>query len=382
MKILHLMLACFYIDEYNYQENILPKQNKLDGHNVEIIASTETYINNLLPGYVNPGSYFNEDGIYVNRIPYRRIINQTISSKLRMYHNVYKHIESFSPDIIFCHGIMTYELKTIIKYKINNPNVKLIFDSHADFNNSANGIFSRYILHGIYYKRIIKRALPFINNILCVNYESILFLEKLYKIPSAILQLYPLGGEILEENIRLDKRNRIRKSLNIRDNDILIIHTGKMTKEKKTEDVIKAFYNIKKENLRLILIGSMSEDIELLTKKYLNNDKRISYLGWKNSNELADYLCAGDLYVQPGTQSSTMQNALCNNCAAALFPHESHKYLLGERVFYIENIRDMEYLFDEISVRQDILEEKRKMSYKFAKTTLDYKKLAEKIYDI
>ena len=43
MKILHLMLACFYIDKYSYQENYLPKYHKKQGHDVEIIASLFTF---------------------------------------------------------------------------------------------------------------------------------------------------------------------------------------------------------------------------------------------------------------------------------------------------------------------------------------------------
>ena len=50
MKILHLCLANFYVDEFNYQENILPRINKLDGHEVYILASTETFINNTKIG--------------------------------------------------------------------------------------------------------------------------------------------------------------------------------------------------------------------------------------------------------------------------------------------------------------------------------------------
>ena len=42
MRILHLCLSCFYIDGYNYQENILPRINHEDGHDVRILASTET----------------------------------------------------------------------------------------------------------------------------------------------------------------------------------------------------------------------------------------------------------------------------------------------------------------------------------------------------
>jgi hypothetical protein len=374
------MLSNFYIDNYNYQENYLTRQNKLDGHDVWIIASTETFVDNINYGYIEPGSYINEDGIPVIRIPYRKILNHFLSSKLRIYSNVYKLIDNFSPDVIFCHGIMTYELKTLIKYKANNPDVRLYFDSHEDFNNSAIGFLSRNLLHRLYYKRIIKLVLPYIDKIYCVSYEGIIFLEKLYEIPRNILILYPLGGEILDEAIRKTRRENTRKLLRINNNEILLIHCGKMDRQKRTKDLLNAFYNVKGNNLRLILIGSMSEDVELSAKEYLVNDNRINYLGWKNSNELVDYLCAGDLYVQPGSQSATMQNALCYGCAAALYPHESHKYLLGERVFYIETIKDMERLFEELSLNMKLLEEKRNLSFEFAKSALDYKKLAAQFY--
>lgn len=381
MRILHLMLSCFYIDNYNYQENVLPRQNKLDGHDVQIIASTQTYVDNVHLGYLNPGSYINEDGIPVIRLPFTKIVNNTISSKLKIYPKVYQQLVSFSPDVIFCHGMQTYELKTLIKYKTNNPEVRLYFDSHIDFNNSAKGFLSRNILHRLYYKWLINQALPFIDKIFCINYESILFLQKMYEIPRNTLVMYPLGGIILDDDIRNNKRKNLRKTLNLRKTDILLIHCGKMEKAKCTEDIMKAFFNIKRSNLRLILIGSMAEDIELSAKVYMQNDSRIKYIGWKNTNELADYLCAGDLYVQPGSQSATMQNALCYGCAAALYPHESHTYLLGDRVFYIETIKDMEQLFEEISMNRNILEKKRKLSYEFAKSTLDYKKLAALLYN-
>ena len=47
MKILHCCLAAFYIDNFSYQENIFPKIHKLQGHQVHIIASTETYLENI-----------------------------------------------------------------------------------------------------------------------------------------------------------------------------------------------------------------------------------------------------------------------------------------------------------------------------------------------
>ena len=74
MKILHCCLANFYIDNYGYQENILPKMHQLQGHDVQIIASTETYIENKKLGYIEAKSYFTPENILITRIPYLKEI--------------------------------------------------------------------------------------------------------------------------------------------------------------------------------------------------------------------------------------------------------------------------------------------------------------------
>ena len=66
MKIIHVALACFYYDDFEYQENLLPYFHKKSGHDVTIIASTE----NIDKGsqtkiQVSPSNYINEKGIPV-----------------------------------------------------------------------------------------------------------------------------------------------------------------------------------------------------------------------------------------------------------------------------------------------------------------------------
>jgi 1,2-diacylglycerol 3-alpha-glucosyltransferase len=41
MKVLHWRLALFTVERFAYHENILPRQNKLNGHDVSMLASTE-----------------------------------------------------------------------------------------------------------------------------------------------------------------------------------------------------------------------------------------------------------------------------------------------------------------------------------------------------
>ena len=379
MRILHCCLSCFYIDGYNYQENILPKINKQDGHDVMIVASTETYVDNKTLGYVAPCEYFNEDGILVKRIPYKWYPSKLMQHKLRAYKGLSKILNNFKPDAILFHGLCAEAIHTVANYKRMNPNVKLYVDSHEDFYNSARNFLSKNILHNMY-RSFLSKSLGEIDKVLFVSYEVKSFVQKMYGLPESILEFYPLGGIIPPRETRLQRRNKIRTAHGVKEDDVLFVHSGKMEKAKKTSELVQALHAVQANNLKLLIVGSMTDEVAADVMPVVEADPRIEYLGWKSGEELMDYLCAADLYVQPGTQSATMQNALCCGSAAALYPYESHKYLLGDSVFYIETVEDMKNLFAAISTNPDILEAKRAMSNKIARERLDYKVLAARLY--
>lgn len=73
MKIVHICLGAFYPDNYSYQENMLPKFHKQQGHDVEVIASLETFDENGKTSfYPSPKVYQNEYGIKVTRLAFRK----------------------------------------------------------------------------------------------------------------------------------------------------------------------------------------------------------------------------------------------------------------------------------------------------------------------
>lgn len=379
MKILHCCLACFYIDNYNYQENLLSIEHKKLGHDVKILASTETFIDNINIGYTKPGTYISKEGIPITRIEYAKIFSHKVMTKVRAYMGISEFLEDFKPDIIFIHGLQSYGTLNIIEYKKSNPQVKVFADSHEDKHNSATNFVSKNVLHKLFYKRIIRKALPYIEKILCLSYESIDFMNEIYNIPTEHLELYPLGGTIFEENIRKKKREKIREILKLDDSDILLVHSGKMSMSKKTDTILKALSKVKDKRLKLILIGSIEEEYLKELNPMINDDDRIKYLGWKNGDELIDYLHASDIYLQPGTQSATMQNAACSSTAIAIYPYESHKKLIGDKAFYIENENDIVKLLESVIKDRGILNIKKKELFLLAQTKLDYKVLAEKV---
>ena len=383
MRVLHLMLSNFYIDNANYQENILPRIHKRDGHEVEIIASTDVFVENNVLGSTTPSQYFNEDGIKVTRLPYRNMYNRFLEMKIRAYpHYLYKKIEDFNPDIILFHGTAAYALNTVAKYKKNNPGVKLFVDSHEDFNNSANRFLSKEILHNLFYKKIVHRNLKYIDKVLYITYETYQFLSEFYKIPEEKLVFFPLGGLIPSKERVSSVRERLRSQLGMAPDDILCIHSGKMDKLKRTEEILEAFNQTKGNNFKLIIIGSVEKSLEPILDSYLKKDGRIVFLGWKSPNELQDYLIASDLYIQLGSQSATMQQAVCNGCVVAVFPFESHKFLLKDACYYISNTADIVNVLKQAASNKTSLAQKRLASKKISDDVLDYNVISNMIFNI
>ncbi|MEZ7172918.1 glycosyltransferase family 4 protein [Sporosarcina sp. OR05] len=379
MRILHCCLSCFYIDEYNYQENVLPKIHHQNGHEVKIIASTEVINNNKSLSYVLPSSYKTPEGINITRVPYRRYLPHVIMKKIRHYKYVKKLIEDFKPDVILFHGVPAFELFTVSRYKKNNPNIRLYVDSHEDENNSARNLVSKYILHSFFYKFIVQKNIQSIDSVLYITPESKDFLKKYYNIPEDKLEFFPLGGVIIEEKQKKEMRLKVRNELNLKNEDILLCHSGKMNKNKKTKELVENFIKIKNENLKLIIIGTFTQDVEKVVMPLIQSDSRINYLGWKSAEELMEYLAASDLYVQPGSQSATMQNALCVGTPVLFKNVKSHEIYMKGNAFSIDNYNEMEIIFNNISNDNDLLKTMSKKAYCLARDILDYNKLAKKI---
>ena len=145
--------------------------------------------------------------------------------------------------------------------------------------------------------------------------------------------------------------------------------------------MLQAFTQVKSKKFNLIIIGSFPDDVELAVKPIIAADSRIKYIGWADGERIFDYLCAADMYLQPGSQSATMQNAICCGCAVMLYPYKSHKQYLKENGFFVETVEDMVNVFKTIDSNREILKGMSKASYKIAFDLLDYRKLAARLYE-
>ena len=381
MKILHLCLACFYIDGYSYQENILPRLNKEDGHEVKIIASTETYIDNKNIGYVKAGCYETEYGVPIVRLAYCSIGNNKIKSKIRKYKGLYKEIALFEPDVIMAHDLCFASIVEIVEYIKMYPNVRFYADTHTALYNSGKNWISLNILHRLLYRRWIQRAVPYINKYFYLSTAERDFSINNYGFPTEKMEFYPLGGFPLDDNEYNGLREKTRIKYNIDKKSLLFIHSGKLNKPKKTIELLKAFSSVGQKDFKLIIVGSIGDDIKDEFEKMVNNDGRISFLGWKNADELRRLLCAADLYLQPGSVSATMQNAVCCRCPVLSFPHASYKEFEYGQFIWVETEQEIVNAFKRIEVGQYDLSKMSLKANQCARELLDYRVLAKRLYE-
>jgi len=379
MRVLHCCLSNFYVDNFNYQENLLVREHVIAGHDVLVLASTEVVDSNGNLTYLLPSHYIGSDGAKVIRIPYRRIRPYFLAKKIRAYHNTYEYIDKFKPDVILFHGTCAWELLTFCLYKQRSPSVKLYLDSHEDFNNSARRFISKNLLYRLFYAPIIRRSLPYIEKILCVSIESLDFMHKFIGCPLNKLEYFPLGGHIYNDTDYFRNRSLIRKKLGIPTDSLVLLQSGKFDSKKKLIESLTAFQSIQcSKNIYFLVAGSLHKSIRAQVEELIVKDSRIRFLGWMNSNDLMQMLCAADVYVQPGAQSATLQNSICCRCVVIVDDAPSHYPFVEGNGWIVSNTDSLINSFDSAirAFQLSHLDQMKDKSLSIARQLLDYKKMA------
>lgn len=304
MKIVHLCLGAFYPDNHSYQENMLPKFHKSLGYDVEVIASQESFDENGKTCYVDVSGYYNNEyDIRVNRLEYS--FPEKLNHKLKHYKGVYQALEAAKPDIIYMHNCQFTSIFSVIKYLKKHKNIKLYVDNHVDFSNSARNFISKTFLHGMLWKFCAKSIEPFTTKFYGVLPARVDFLVNVYGLPKKKVELLVMGAddELVETALSNGSREKIREKYNISRDDFLIMTGGKIDAFKtQTLLLMQAVANIKRENVKLIVFGSVTPELqERVNALCLGN--KVQYIGWIKAVDSYEYFAAADLVVFPGRHS-------------------------------------------------------------------------------
>lgn len=309
MKIVHLCLSAFFIDNYSYQDNLLPKYHVKMGHDVTMIASLFTFNKEGMGTYLDGYSeYEDANGFHVVRLPYKSPVR--INKTLRHYEKFEEILNREAPDIIFAHNISFGDTTVIVKYLKKHPNVKVFADNHADFINSAKNALSKYVLHPIIWRYYAKKLEPYLTKCYGVTPMRCRFLKEMYHIDPKIIDFLPMGvdDESIPSN-RTEVRDAIRQELSIDGKDLVILTGGKIDKLKNTHILFEALKKVNDEHIHLIICGTFTPEMQYL-KNQIDGNKNIHFLGWCNAERVMNCMVASDIACFPGTHSTLWEQSV------------------------------------------------------------------------
>lgn len=310
MKIAHCCLAAFYIDHFGYQENILPKMHLFQGHEVTIIASTESYGESLQYDYKEPSVYINENNIRVARLPYVEWLPIQLSKKIRLYNGLYNELLRFKPDIIFIHDCQFLSIYTIAKYAKKN-NVTIYVDSHTDFINSGRTFISKNIFHRFIYRMCAQKIEPFTKLFYGTLPLRMKFYNEIYKIPLSKLRLLPFGVDdtVIKDYDKLSARRGIIQKYHIPEGSKIIVSGGKIDQRKNIHLLINAFRKSHLSNTVIVIFGKPTDEMKSIIEDYYESGN-IIFTNWLNYEQTCELLIAADIGIFPGTHSVLWEQAL------------------------------------------------------------------------
>lgn len=303
MKIVHLCIACFFPDNYSYQENMLPKYHKKSGYDVSVIAGLDVFDENGKTVYLaNPTSYNNEFGIPVTRLRLRKA--NDINKKLKRYVGLYESLEKEKPEILFIHGCQFICINEVVRYLKKHRDVKVFVDNHADFSNSATNFISKNILHKIIWKSCAKKILPYTTRFYGVLPARVDFLSNVYGLPKEKIELLVMGADddFVESAAEPSVKESFRKANGLSKDDFVVAFGGKIDAFKKQVLLLMDAVNkIDNDKLKLLVFGSVTQELKQDIESRCSD--KVKYIGWKKPEESYEIFAASDLACFPGRHS-------------------------------------------------------------------------------
>ena len=304
---------------------------------------------------------------------------------MRIYIGLTKVLKEFNPDIIFLHDVQFISVKEIAKYAQEND-VKIYADSHTDYMNSAKNWVSKNILHKIIYKWCTKKIEPYVIKFWGVTPSRKDFLIDFYNVNPAKVGLLVMG--IDDSNINFRRRNLIRKEirtkLNIDENQFVIITGGKIVKRKNIHLLMEAVNELKTYNLKLIIFGSISDEIKPEIDR-LSNSSNILNLGWQNTNDIYDLFFASDLAVFPGAHSVLWEQAVGIGLPAIFKKYKGYEHIDigGNCIFFDEvNMEGIKKSILSVLENKKLFETMKRVAEEKGIMEFSYSEIAKKAIEI
>lgn len=348
LKIVHIAPNATYNEGWGYQENLLPKYQVIDGHNVTLVTTIMKHHNGKIIE-IDESDYMSEDGVRIIRRKYKKFINKKLTH-LFSYIFIEDLLEELKPDMIFFHGLVSASILDVIKYIKKNKECFVVQDNHMDYRIGPPSKTFLQKCQWIWYRLLNKYSIKYVKKVYGVTPWRKEYAEEKFGISPEKTDILVMGAD--DDKIPFSKmpklREDIRKSFNLTSKDFIIITGGKIDRKKNVHVLMEAIATIKEENIKLLIFGEVDEEIKDIFKKW-SSSKKIYILGWIPGDQVYKYFLASDLAVFPG-QHSVLWEQACGCGIPCMFKKwpGMHHVDVGGNSFFLNDAEDVEIIKNDI----------------------------------
>lgn len=329
MNIVHIVSSAPYNEGWGYQDNLLPKYHAKLGNNVTVITTNLEHVNQTI-AEVEESDYFSTDGF--------RVIRKRIKTSPFKIIDVYQHLLDIKPDYVFFHGLVSFTILQVVKYKKKvNPSLIVVQDNHLDYNigyKPKENVKDR--MRCFIYKCMYKFSSKYIDKVYGVTPWRKQYAQEVFGVPENKTDLLIMGAddEYLDFKNRDSIRKKVRSELEIGKDEFVILTGGKIDKKKSVIELMEACKKI--NTIKLVVFGSVDEMLEEKFFDIVSDATNISYIGWIPSKSFYNYCFASDLVCFPGQHSVLWEQACASKtpCIFSRWPGMEHIDIGGNCLFF------------------------------------------------
>ena len=374
-----------YQDKLGYQDYYLGSEWKKMGHEVHFISSDVHFD---YPDYDNTvkhiiGSKYVGSGIFLNDydVPIHRLKGTPRRyTGLIWLKGFEKKLLDLKPDLIISHGIFSWQsIRLLFIYK--ELNCPIIFDDHTTLNLVRKGKVSAvffWIFRTFFARKFIKIA----HKLVGISGTCIDVMRDNFGLVGNKVEMIPLGTDITIFKKNEQLRTSYRNKLGIKNDEILIVYTGKMYENKKVHLIFEALNdkNVSNEKIVILLVGDVAETYKTKLDDAVNKSKnRVIIKKSVSVEQLPAVYNAADISVWPDhTTNSTIDASACG-CAiiCSHFMPERVKYKNGIMIDG-GNLLSLKDALAQLINNKKLRNEMGMQGEKYVKTELSWNALAKK----
>jgi glycosyltransferase involved in cell wall biosynthesis len=347
MRIVHF--TDYYQEPIGYQDPNLAKAHVRLGHEVHVLTSDRYFpfpnfnqiFGKILGTRIQKPGLFYEQGVTIHRLP---VFFEYPASAFIILRGIKKKLQMINPDLVISHGLFNWGGLIVARNK-EKLKYKLIYDNHgAAFNTNLYHPFFKRIYLKFWQKFIKPQLLNQADLIVAIGEEERALASTALQIDKSLIKIIPLGADTNLFKPDPQLRAQKRKTLKVKDQEILLVYAGKITRNKNVDLLIELIHNLQPQfnQLKALIIGQGDPQYlaEIKTKliQYQITDKII----WQNfisNRDLPAFFNAADFGIWPGNPSNVIHEALASGLPLIINNHPSITPLIKNQHLHINQKR-------------------------------------------